>query len=115
MIARIYLLTAAWHCSAQLVRRLISTYPLRLNGKRMTGEEEHYFLLTLTINMLCYRLLYRPQLVVDGNMKLVHQIQKRPEDDVSLSDGKLFMVRQAPYVKHLQCAPHKQPVSYHND
>ena len=76
MIARIYLLTAAWHCSAPLVPRLVSTYSLRLNGKWMTGEEENYFHLTLTMNMLCYRLFYRPQLAVDGNMKLVHQIQK---------------------------------------
>jgi hypothetical protein len=68
---------------------------------------------TLTMNMLCYRLLYRPQLVVDGNMKLVHQIQKRPEDDVSLSDGELFMVKRAPYAEHLTYAPQKQPVSYH--
>jgi len=44
-----------------------------------------------------YRLLYRPQLVADGNMKLTHLIMKRPEDDVSLSDGDLFMVRRARY------------------
>jgi len=51
----------------------------------MTGMEEHYIILPLTIN-LRHRLLYRPQLAVDGNMKLVHQIQKQPDDDVSLSD-----------------------------
>ncbi len=55
---------------------------------------------TLTINMLCYRLLYQPQLVVDGNVKLVHQIQKWPEDDVSLSNGELFMVKRVPYAGH---------------
>ena len=65
--------------------------------------------------MLCYRLLYRPQLVADGNMKLVHQIQKRPEDDVSLSDGELFLVRRARYANHLANAPARQPVSYHKD
>ena len=63
------------------------------------------------MNMLCYRLL--SQLVIDGNMKLVHQIQKQPEDNVSLSDGELFMVKCAPYVEHLSHAPQKQPVSYH--
>ena len=58
-----------------------------------------------------HRLLYRPQLVVDGNMKLVHLIMKRPENDVSLSDGKLFMVKRAPYAEHLAKAPQKQAVS----
>jgi hypothetical protein len=58
-----------------------------------------------------HRLLYRPQLVVDGNMKLVHLIMKRPENDVSLSDGELFMVKRAPYAEHLAKAPQKQPVS----
>jgi len=57
------------------------------------------------------RLLYRPQLAVDGNMQLVHLMMRRPEDDVSLSDGELFMVRRAPYSEHLSTAPQKQPVS----
>ena len=48
-------------------------------------------------------------------MKLVHQIQKRPEDDVSLSDGELFMVKRAPYAKHLVNAPQKQPVSHYQN
>jgi hypothetical protein len=114
MIAQMYRLTAAWHYSAPHVRRLVLTYLLRSNGKRMTGKEEHYCLLILTMNTLCYRLLYRPQLVSDGNMKLVHQMQKRPEDDVSLSDGEMFIVKRAPYAKHLANAPQRQPVSSHN-
>ncbi|KIM74954.1 hypothetical protein PILCRDRAFT_79556, partial [Piloderma croceum F 1598] len=57
------------------------------------------------------RLLYRPQLVSDGNMKLVHQLQKRPEDDVSLSNGEMFIVKWAPYAKHLVNAPQRQPKS----
>jgi hypothetical protein len=60
------------------------------------------------------RILYRPQLTVDGNMKLVHLIMKRPEDDVSLSDGELFMVKRAPYAEHLRHAPIRQPVSSSN-
>jgi hypothetical protein len=50
MIARIHPLMGVWHCSAQPVRKWISTYPLRTNGNWMTGEEEHYLLLLLTIN-----------------------------------------------------------------
>ena len=57
------------------------------------------------------RLLYWPQLVVDGNMKLVHLIMKHPEDDVSLSDGELFLMKRARYAEHLWNAPIRQPVS----
>ncbi len=49
--------------------------------------------------------------MVDGNMKLVHLIMKRPEEDVSLSDGELFMVKRGPYTMHLANAPERQPVS----
>jgi hypothetical protein len=45
-------------------------------------------------------------------MKLTHLIMKRPKDDVSLSDGDLFMVKQARYADHLATAPEQQPVTY---
>jgi hypothetical protein len=38
---------------------------------------------------------------------------RRPEDDVSLSDGELFVVKRAPYAEHLATAPERQPVSCH--
>jgi hypothetical protein len=41
-------------------------------------------------------------------MKLVHLIMKRPEDDVSLSDGELFNVERAPYADHLATASQRQ-------
>ena len=56
------------------------------------------------------RLLYRPQLVIDGNMKLVHLKMKHPKNDISLSDGELFMVKHEPYVEHLEHGPQSQPV-----
>lgn len=43
-------------------------------------------------------------------MKLVHIKMRRPEDDVSLFDGAQFCVSRAPYAKHLEDAPDKQPV-----
>ncbi|KIM77212.1 hypothetical protein PILCRDRAFT_38830, partial [Piloderma croceum F 1598] len=48
-------------------------------------------------------------LVVDGNMKLVHLKMRCPEDDVSLSDDELFMIKRAPYVEHLRsrCNNHR--------
>lgn len=54
--------------------------------------------------------MYRPQIIVDGNMKLVHLWNRRPDDDVSLSDGELFMVKCEPYAEHLVSASDTQPV-----
>jgi hypothetical protein len=79
----------------------------------MTGMEAADFTLPLAKMVICDRLLYRPQLVVDGNMKLVRLIMKRPENDVSLSDGEQFMVKRALYAEHVANAPQKQPVSPH--
>jgi hypothetical protein len=109
-IGLMLLLMVVLHYSAPHARRWISTYLRKRNGNRMTGKEDNYMLLPLTIDQR-NRLLYRPQMVVDGNMKLVHQIQKRPEDDVSLSDGEQYIVKRAPYAEHLAHAPSRQPVS----
>lgn len=49
-------------------------------------------------------------MVVDGNMQLVHIRNKRADDDVSLSDGKVFMVEQAPYAQHIASTLDKQLV-----
>lgn len=55
------------------------------------------------------RVLYRPQLVVDGNMKLQHLKMRWPEDDVALRDGEGHMVSSGPYMAHLRTAPdHKE-------
>lgn len=51
-------------------------------------------------------------MVVDGNMKLVHLRNRRPDDDVSLSDGELFMVKRARYAQHLAAAPDRQSVCF---
>ena len=113
MISQIILLKMVRCCSAWLVHRWISTYPLRWNGKLTTGKEEVHFLLPLSTTITRHRLLFWPWLIADGNMKLVHLIMKWPEDNISLSDGELFMVRWALYVEHLAHAPQRQPVSSH--
>jgi hypothetical protein len=64
-----------------------------------------------TLLLTSDRLLYRPQIVVDGNMKLVHLRMRCPEDDVSLSDGEQFNVTRGPYSEHLANAPDTQMVS----
>ena len=66
----------------------------------------------LPLTWTCNRLLYWPQRVVDGNMKLVRLFMKRPEVDISLSNGELFMVKWDPYADHLANSPHGQPVSF---
>ena len=47
---------------------------------------------------------------MDDNMKLVHLNMKHPEDNVSLSNGELFMVKCKPYVEHLAHGQQSQPV-----
>ena len=83
-----------------------------MNGNLRIGTYQIYiFVILIHANYFC-RLFYQPQLVVDGNMKLVHLITKRPEADVSLSDGELFMVKQVPYANHRANAPERQPLRY---
>ncbi|KAI6025632.1 hypothetical protein F5J12DRAFT_903820 [Pisolithus orientalis] len=50
------------------------------------------------------------QYVVDGNFTAQHMKMNKPELDVSLSDGKGYMVSEAPYQAHLQqstCSSHR--------
>lgn len=42
--------------------------------------------------------------VVDGNFTAQHMKMKRPEDDVSLSDGLAYMVEDGPYQLHVASA-----------
>ena len=71
----------------------------------------YIFVILIHANYFC-RLFYWPQLVVDGNMKLVRLFTKRPKADVSLSDGKLFMVKRVPYANYIANAPERQLVHY---
>ena len=76
----------------------------------MIGADYYYYGTALMASFLCIRLLYRPQLVVDGNMKLVHLWMKHLDKDVSLSNGELFMVSCTPYAEHLVSGIDSQPV-----
>ncbi|KAG6377669.1 hypothetical protein JVT61DRAFT_14434 [Boletus reticuloceps] len=44
------------------------------------------------------------QYVVDGNFTAQHMKMKRPQDDVSLSDGLAYMVEDEPYQRHVASA-----------
>ena len=83
-----------------------------MNGNLRIGTYQIYIFVIIIHANYFRRLLYRPQLVVDGNMKLVRLFTKRPEADVSLSDGELFMVKRVPYANHIANAPERQPVRY---
>jgi hypothetical protein len=101
---------ASWPSFVQLVLNPGSIFLRKANGKQMTGEHSRYIM----YNSFIYnrRHLYRPQFVVDGNMKLVNLYMKRPQDDVSLFDGGLFNVERGPYAKHLVSAPERQHVGF---
>ena len=98
-----------WHYSVQHAHKSVSIYLLKQNGNQRTSN---LFLLHVSglLILIGDRLHYRPQLVVDGNMKLVHLFMKQPEADAVLSDGELFMVKSEPYVDHIATAPQYQHV-----
>jgi hypothetical protein len=57
--------------------------------------------------------VFTSSLVLDGNFKLSHLKQKRPEDDVWLADGHGMMMEQEPYLLHLATAIEIQQVRMH--
>lgn len=110
MIAQIIQRKVAWPFSVLPVHRSGLTLNRSQNGNPRIGApklvSEHP-----SLSLTSERLLYRPQMVADGNMKLVHLRMKHPEDDVSLSDGELFNVTRKPYDIHISQAPERQSVS----
>lgn len=51
-----------------------------------------------------------PVIMADRNFKAEQLVTKHPEDDVSLFDGKGFMVESAPYDAHLKATPDRTAV-----
>ncbi|KAH7919749.1 hypothetical protein BV22DRAFT_1022428, partial [Leucogyrophana mollusca] len=59
--------------------------------------------------------LVMPRFVVDGNFSAQHMKMKRPEDDVSLTDGEGYMVAEGPYAVHMKASVEsKEKSSCHN-
>ena len=58
-----------------------------------------------------YRTVYTCGIVIDGNFKLAHVKQKRPEDDVWLADGHGMMTEQSWYKLHIITAVEERQVS----
>lgn len=48
--------------------------------------------------------------MVDGNFTAQHMKMRKPEDDVSLSDGLAYMVTNEPYQKHIAQASNNEEV-----
>ena len=57
--------------------------------------------------------------MVDGNFTAQHMKMRKPEDDISLSDGLAYMVANEPYQKHVSQAANNEEVciirSWQND
>lgn len=48
--------------------------------------------------------------MVDGNFTAQHMKMRKPEDDISLSDGLAYMVANEPYQKHVSQAANNEEV-----
>jgi hypothetical protein len=62
--------------------------------------------------LLLFRWLYRRTIAVDGNMSAQHMKMRRPELDVSLTDGNGYVVEDSPYREHLGEAVEIKQVCY---
>ena len=58
-----------------------------------------------------YRSIYHWSIVADGNFKLENMKLKCPQDDVSLSDGRGFMVKDKPYQAHIMASVEAKQVT----
>jgi hypothetical protein len=58
------------------------------------------------------RWLYRRSIVVDGNFSAEHMKMKGPKNDVWLSDGEGYMVKEGPYIQHLKETAEIKQVSF---
>lgn len=108
-IAWTFPLMVGWYYSVWHAHKLVSIYLLKQNGSRRTSN---LFLLCVSglLILIGDRLHYWPQLVVDGNMKLVCLFMKWLEANVALSDGEPFMVKCKPYADHVATVPQYQHV-----
>jgi hypothetical protein len=59
-----------------------------------------------------FRTIYQPSIVADGNFKLDNVIMKKADQDVSLSDGRGFMVGHDRYQKHIESSVELKRVFY---
>ena len=62
--------------------------------------------------LLLFRWLYRRVIAVDGNMSAQHMKIRRPELDVSLTDGDTCIMENSPYQEHLKEAVEIKQVCY---
>ena len=60
-------------------------------------------------NRVRSRWKYARAIAFDGNFTAQHRKPKNPDDDVRLSDGRAFMVTDAPYREHLAEARQNKP------
>lgn len=78
----------------------------------MTGKLVHQQLPTELIFVVGSWLVMQ-RYVVDGNFTAQHMKMKTPEDDVSLADGKGYMVTEGPYETHIIESVEEKEASCH--
>lgn len=78
----------------------------------MTGKLVHQQLPTELIFVVSSWLVMQ-RYVVDGNFTAQHMKMKTPEDDVSLADGKGYMVTEGPYETHIIESVEEKEASCH--
>lgn len=64
----------------------------------------HQFAIERTLVTSYLSWLYWRSIVIDGNFKAEHLKMRNPSDDVSLTDGDLYMVSPDKYERHLHHA-----------
>lgn len=94
-------------CNAQHVLNLASTC-VRIGRKTPTSKSHLNTVNGWCIILTFCRWVYTRSFTVDGNFTASHQRQKRPEDDVPLTNGQGFMTESSDYKEHLKVAMESQ-------
>jgi hypothetical protein len=98
----------SWLFSVQLVRNLESTYQ-RDGGIYTTGWRKLIDVINQIFDGYSSDIVAL-RYVVDGNFTAQHMRMKRPTEDISLSDGLGYMVKDKCYQSHIQAAADNKDV-----
>jgi hypothetical protein len=66
----------------------------------------------IQLDCLFHRTVYTRGLVLDGNFKLAHVKQRRPDDDIWLADGQAMVAEQSRYNLHIVSAVEEREVTF---
>jgi hypothetical protein len=72
----------------------------RSKHQRLRKSSVAFFTL-LSMLIYSFRLIYQPSIVADGNFKLDNVVMRKADQDVSLCNGRGFMVGSEAYDQHI--------------